>query len=152
MQAEDAGMEFAREVKGERQGVRGMFRAVNTDREVVKHGARSPQSLRLRSTGGAQEGKLSQAKGTRTLELVAELEELAQRCGIEVRHEKLLREIGYRARSGSCKVKEKNLVILDRTLAPAEQVEVLADVLRGQDLESRYLSPAARRLLQEDRG
>jgi hypothetical protein len=95
---------------------------------------------------------LSQAKGTRTAQLVSELEELAQRCGIEVRHEKLLREIGYRARSGSCIVKEKNLVILDRTLAPAEQVEVLAEALRGQDLENHYLSPAARRLLQDDRG
>ena len=102
--------------------------------------------------GGVEEGKLSQAKATRTAQLVSELEELAQRCGIEVRHERLLREIGYRARSGSCKVKEKNLVILDRTLAPAEQVEILADALRGQDLESLYLSPAARRLLQEDRG
>jgi len=95
---------------------------------------------------------LSQAKTTRTAQLVNELEELAQRCGIEVRHEKLLREVGYRARSGSCIVKEKNLVILDRTLAPAEQVEILAEALRGQDLENLYLSPAARRLLQGDRG
>jgi broad specificity phosphatase PhoE len=102
--------------------------------------------------GDSQEGKLSQAKATRTAQLVNELEELAQRCGIEVRHEKLLREVGYRARSGSCKVKEKNLVILDRTLEPAEQVEILAEALRGQDLENLYLSPAARRLLQEDRG
>jgi len=102
--------------------------------------------------GVGQEVKLSQAKATRTAQLVSELEELAQRCGIEVRHEKLLREIGYRARSGSCKVREKNLVILDRTLAPAEQVEVLAEALRGQDLENLYLSPAARRLLQDDRG
>lgn len=95
---------------------------------------------------------MSQVKGTRTAQLVIELEELAQRCGIEVRHEKLLREIGYRARSGSCKVREKNLVILDRALAPPEQVEILAEALRGQDLENLYLSPAARRLLQEDRG
>jgi hypothetical protein len=95
---------------------------------------------------------LSQAKATRTAQLVNELEELAQRCGIEVRHEKLLREVGYRARSGSCIVREKNLVILDRTLQPAEQVEILAEALRGQDLENTYLSPAARRLLQEDRG
>jgi hypothetical protein len=95
---------------------------------------------------------LSQVKGTRTAQLMTELEELAQRCGIEVRHEKLLREIGYRARSGSCKVRDKNLVILDRALAPPEQVEILAEALRGQDLENLYLSPAARRLLQEDRG
>ncbi len=95
---------------------------------------------------------MSQVKGTRTAELITELEGLAQRCGIEVRHEKLLREIGYRARSGSCKLSDKKLVILDRTLAPADQVEILADALRGQDLKSLYLSPAARRLLQEDQG
>src|SRR5215469_7757905 len=146
-------MELAREVKGEGLGVKGMLRTVDTDHDALKHGARSPQKWRLsRPAGVTQEGKLTQAKGTRTAQLVSELEELAQRCGIEVRHEKLLREIGYRARSGSCKVKEKNLVILDRTLAPAEQVEILADALRGQDLESLYLSPAAGRLLQEDRG
>ena len=95
---------------------------------------------------------MSQVKGTRTVQLVAELEELAKRCGIEVRHEKLLREVGYRARSGSCRVREKNLVILDRALAPSGQLEVLAEALRDQDLENFYLSPAARRLLQEDRG
>ncbi len=95
---------------------------------------------------------MTQGKTTRTVQLVTELEELAQRCGIEVRHEKLLREVGYRARSGSCKVREKNLVILDRTLAPAEQVEILAEALRGRDFENLYLSPAARRLLQDDRG
>jgi hypothetical protein len=94
---------------------------------------------------------LNQVRGARTAQLVAELEELAQRCGIEVRHEKLLREVGYRAHSGSCKFREKHLVILDRALAPAEQLEVLAEALRSQDLESFYLSPAARRLLQEDR-
>ncbi len=47
------------------------------------------------------------------------------------------------ARSGSCKFREKNLVILDRALAPAEQLEVLAEALRSQELESFYLSPAA---------
>jgi hypothetical protein len=95
---------------------------------------------------------LTQANGTRAAQLVAELEELAKRCGIQVRREKLLREVGYRARSGSCRVKEKNLVILDRGLAPSEQVEVLAGVLRECDLEPLYLSPAARRLLAEGRG
>src|SRR5580700_1855103 len=146
-------MELVRKVKGESLGVKGTLRAVDTDHDALKHRPRSPQWWRLsRPMGGAQEGKLSQAKGTRTAQLVTELEELAQRCGIEVRHEKLLREIGYRARSGSCKVREKNLVILDRALAPPEQVEILAEALRGQDLENLYLSPAARRLLQEDRG
>jgi hypothetical protein len=95
---------------------------------------------------------LTQGSGTRAAQLVAELEELAKRCGIEVRREKLLREVGYRARSGSCRIREKNLVILDRGLAPTDQIEVLAGVLRECDLEPLYLSPAARRLLSEERG
>ena len=81
-------------------------------------------------------------------EVLEELVAAAERCGIEVRREKLLREIGYRARSGSCRVKEKNLVILDRDQAPAEQLEVLAEALRERDLETLYLSPAARRMVE----
>ena len=63
-----------------------------------------------------------------------------------VRREKILREIGYRARGGACRLREKDLVIIDRDMAPAEQLEVLADALRGHDLEPLYLSPAARRV------
>jgi hypothetical protein len=45
-------------------------------------------------------------------------------------------------------LREKNLVIIDRDMAPADQLEVLADALRSRDLESLYLSPAARRVVQ----
>jgi hypothetical protein len=65
-----------------------------------------------------------------------------------VRREKILREIGYRARGGACRLREKDLVIIDRDMAPAEQLEVLADALRSHDLESLYLSPAARQVVQ----
>jgi hypothetical protein len=92
--------------------------------------------------------KVPAAKGQRMAEVLEELVAAAERCGIEVRREKLLREIGYRARSGSCRVKEKNLVILDRDQAPAEQLEVLAEALRERDLETLYLSPAARRMVE----
>ncbi len=92
--------------------------------------------------------KVPVAKGQRLAEVLEELVAAAERCGIEVRREKLLREIGYRARSGSCRVKEKNLVILDRDQAPAEQLEVLAEALRERDLETLYLSPAARRMVE----
>jgi hypothetical protein len=33
-------------------------------------------------------------------------------------------------------------------VTPAEQLEILAEALRGHDLEPLYLSPAARRLVQ----
>ncbi|HVN63633.1 MAG TPA: hypothetical protein VMT58_03265, partial [Candidatus Binataceae bacterium] len=57
------------------------------------------------------------------------------------------REIGYRARGGACRLREKNLVIVDRELPASEQLEVIALALRGRDLESVYLSPAARRAI-----
>jgi len=91
---------------------------------------------------------MSDNKTTRLLRLVDELSEAARRLGLEVRREKILREIGYRARGGACRFRDRNLIILDREMAPAEQVEVLAEALRGHDLEALYLSPAARRMVE----
>jgi hypothetical protein len=80
--------------------------------------------------------------------LVDELVEAAGRCGLEVRREKILREVGYRARGGACRLREKDLLILDREQPVADQIDLLAEALRDRDLETLYLSPAARRLLQ----
>jgi len=86
--------------------------------------------------------------GARIASMVDELAEAAERIGLKVRCERLLREIGYRARGGACRLREKDLVIIDSAQPPAEQLEVLLEALRTRDLESLYLSPAARRLLQ----
>jgi hypothetical protein len=86
--------------------------------------------------------------GARIASMVDELAEAAERIGLKVRRERLLREIGYRARGGACRLREKDLVIIDSAQPPAEQLEVLLEALRTRDLESLYLSPAARRLLQ----
>ena len=91
---------------------------------------------------------MSEQRESRMLKLVDELCEAAERVGLVVRREKILREIGYRVRGGACRLREKNLVIIDRDMAPAEQLEVLADALRSRDLESLYLSPAARQVVQ----
>jgi hypothetical protein len=87
-------------------------------------------------------------KGTRLLKLVDELIEAAKRLGLEVRRERILREIGYRARGGPCRLRDQDLIIIDREMPPAEQVELIAEALRGRGHEQLYLSPAARRLLQ----
>jgi regulator of extracellular matrix RemA (YlzA/DUF370 family) len=87
--------------------------------------------------------------GARIASLVEELAAAAERLGLEVRRERLLREVGYRARGGACRLREKDLVILDSAQPPAEQLEVLLEALRECDLEALYLSPAARRLLQD---
>ena len=87
--------------------------------------------------------------GARIASLIDELAEPAERIGLQVRRERLLREVGYRARGGACRLREKDLVIIDSAQPPAEQLEVLLGALRTRDLESLYLSPAARRLLQD---
>lgn len=95
---------------------------------------------------------MSEQKESRLLGLVEELSEAAGRVGLEVRRERILREVGYRARGGACRLREKDLVIIDREQPAAEQLEVLADALRSRDLEALYLSPAARRIVQPGAG
>lgn len=93
---------------------------------------------------------MSESRVARMARVLEELLETARRCGLEVRREKLLREVGYRARGGACRVKQRDLVILDREQSVEEQLEVLAEALRERDLESLYLSPAARRMIGSD--
>ena len=62
----------------------------------------------------------------------ARLQELmlsAKRLNIEVRSEKLLREAGYRTKSGSCRVKGQELILLDRDARISDQIEFLASEL-----------------------
>ena len=57
--------------------------------------------------------------------LCEELKELATRLGLRVREEILLREVGYRVRSGLCRVRGEDVLFLDRNLSPGERLEVL---------------------------
>ena len=50
----------------------------------------------------------------------------AKRMNIEVRTEKLLREVGYRARSGRCRVNGQDVILIDRDAPISEQVETPA--------------------------
>ena len=84
--------------------------------------------------------------------LVEELKEVARRLGVQVREETLLREVGYRVRSGSCRVRGDEVIFLDRALTPAERVQVLLDALSGRNVETVYLSPSLRRLLERRGG
>jgi hypothetical protein len=95
---------------------------------------------------------MSEQKEARAEQVLDELVAAAERVGIKVRREKLLREVGYRARGGSCRLRDDNLVIIDRDLPPHEQLDILAEALRGRDLEAVYLSPAARRIIQAGPG
>ena len=53
----------------------------------------------------------------------------AKKKNIEVRTEKLLREVGYRARSGRCRVMGQDVILLDRDAPLSDQVDFLASAL-----------------------
>ncbi|TMA58353.1 MAG: hypothetical protein E6J80_05165 [Deltaproteobacteria bacterium] len=86
----------------------------------------------------------SVGKGTALLQ---ELKTLAERLGIRVREEKLLREVGYQVRGGGCRVHGQEMVFLDRDLPLSERVEILLDELSRRDVHEDLLSPSLRRLL-----
>jgi hypothetical protein len=81
-----------------------------------------------------------------------ELKELAKRLGVTVREEVLLREVGYRVRSGACRVRGEDVIFVDRHLAATERIDVLVRALQGRDVEAHYLSPALRQLLERRGG
>ena len=53
----------------------------------------------------------------------------AKELNIQVRTEKLLREAGYRIKSGSCRVKGQQLILIDRSASIGDQIDFLAGEL-----------------------
>lgn len=82
------------------------------------------------------------------LALLEELKAAAERLGMRVREEPLLREVGYRVRSGRCRVRDAEILFLERGLSVSNRIEILVDELAGRPLENVYLSPAARALVE----
>ncbi len=79
--------------------------------------------------------------------LLEELKGVAEKLGIVVREERLLREVGYRVRSGRCRVGEEEVIFLDRNLPIDSHIDVMIDELAVRGYEDVYLSPATRSLL-----
>ena len=91
---------------------------------------------------------MSEQTNSRTERVLDELIDAAERVGLKVRRERIMREVGYRARGGVCRLRNDDMVILDRDQPPNEQLEIVAEALKSRDLEAVYLSPAARKILQ----
>lgn len=87
--------------------------------------------------------------GRRSEQLCEELKTLAERLGLKVREEILLREVGYHPRSGTCLVRGEEVLFVDRSLPVGDRVAVLVGELRRRDLQDVYVSPALRRLLED---
>ncbi len=88
-----------------------------------------------------------QTSGGKGAALLEELKALAKQVGIRVREEKLLREVGYRVRSGSCRVHDQDMVFLDRDQPATERIEILVDELTRRNIETAQLSPSVRKVL-----
>jgi hypothetical protein len=69
----------------------------------------------------------------------------AKGMNIQVRTEKLLREAGYRARSGRCRVKGQELIVLDRDAPIGDQIEFLANELSERRTSGAQVIGAAAR-------
>ncbi len=113
----------------------------------------SSQALSFTSAGGSFRSWGAVATKVRReiaqqLALLEELKAAAEKLGLQVREERLLREVGYRVRSGSCRVGAQQLIFLDRDLPVSGQIEVLVEELSARGLEAIYLSPAARTLIE----
>jgi hypothetical protein len=56
----------------------------------------------------------------------------ARQMNIEVRTERLLREVGYRIRSGRCRLNGRELILIDRDAPITDQIDFLTAELGQQ--------------------
>ena len=80
--------------------------------------------------------------------LLDELKVAAEKLGLQVREERLLRDVGYRVRSGRCRLRSDEIIFLERGLPVQAHIDVLIDELAQRPLDDIYLSPAARALVE----
>ncbi|MBY0277743.1 hypothetical protein K2Z84_20610 [Candidatus Binatia bacterium] len=59
----------------------------------------------------------------------------------------MIREVGYHARSGLCRVGGEEILFLDHDLLPDDEIELLAVLLADRDLSAVEMSPEALRLI-----
>ena len=80
---------------------------------------------------------------------IEDLKEIASQLSIDIITSNLFDpEIIFK--SGHCKVKGKNIIIIDSMLSSQEQSEVIIRALRKFDMESIYLPPWIRERLESD--
>ena len=76
------------------------------------------------------------------------LEALAHTLGVEIRYERLEGETGS-ASGGLCRIRGKQVIIVNSEVRTGLKVRTLAKALRRFDLSREYLRPALRDLLEE---
>ena len=78
--------------------------------------------------------------------LLEELEEIAEKLSIGVQYDDLM-GMDYKVKAGLCKLKGKNVIILDRRTPLRERIDLLARTLRQFDLSSMFIKPYIRLII-----
>jgi len=77
-------------------------------------------------------------------QILAELEDLAGKCGIAIRYEKGDFEGGY------CVLKAERLIVINKRLMAARRASVLAQGLAEVGIDELYLKPAIREYIEDE--
>lgn len=67
-----------------------------------------------------------------------DLHEAARKLGIDVEYTRL-DDSEYPVASGHCKVRGRDLILLDKTLAPVQHMEIILNVLKKFNLDAVYV-------------
>jgi len=71
--------------------------------------------------------------------------EVAQSTGLEVRRERLHREVGYSVRSGLCLLDGNEVLLVDKNANDADQIDAICRVLAKRGLGQVWVEPELRR-------
>ena len=82
----------------------------------------------------------------KTEQTYQDLKELAEKLGVNV-SEQNLRSTGIKVKSGLCKVKGKNVLIIDKNISFQDKNEILASCLSKMPYEDIFIVPALRKHL-----
>jgi hypothetical protein len=80
--------------------------------------------------------------------VLQDLEDLADRLGVEIVYEKL-REEEFSVKGGLCKVKGAYKIFMDRSDPTERRIEILARALACFDTQQVYLLPFIREILEK---
>jgi hypothetical protein len=81
-------------------------------------------------------------------QVLAQLEELAARLGVEIVYQRLGEE-DFSVRGGLCKINGSFKVFIDRSKPIDEQIKILAQGLSTFNVEEVYLFPYVREILHK---
>jgi hypothetical protein len=89
---------------------------------------------------------MKKKQNTQNEEILSQIEELAKNLGITVRYEKILKESAFFP-GGFCRVKGKDLIIINSKASLDDKIEIMARALIPFDLSQIYVLPAIRELI-----